>query len=187
MGKTLYTTPPTDGEEKHPHARGEDPPPSSLPARAPETPPRTWGRQRHTKLRMHYGRNTPTHVGKTVSRHCSSAAAKKHPHARGEDSLMCFFPTRKKETPPRTWGRRKSEVKARLHRRNTPTHVGKTQKGVPCRGVPEKHPHARGEDGLSPQLLPGPVETPPRTWGRLIRQRALRPVARNTPTHVGKT
>ena len=50
------------------------------------------------------------------------------------------------ETPPRTWGRLKTNDIMAVKYRNTPTHVGKTPtEGIPaCAG--RKHPHARGED-----------------------------------------
>ena len=71
--------------------------------------------------------------------------------------------------------------------RNTPTHVGKTDRRNRLRREDKKHPHARGED-QQPVLFPLPFsETPPRTWGRL--DHGLTPCIHcgNTPTHVGKT
>ena len=91
------------------------------------------------------------------------------------------------ETPPRTWGRRLQPVKRRITLRNTPTHVGKTNRQNPWCRLHRKHPHARGEDeGVDFDLeLTG--ETPPRTWGRLMRPPCAIVDSRNTPTHVGKT
>ena len=52
--------------------------------------------------------------------------SQKHPHARGEDTVLQIIYIFLLETPPRTWGRR--EVRHQLTDRvgNTPTHVGKT-------------------------------------------------------------
>ena len=70
---------------------------------------------------------------------------------------------------------------------NTPTHVGKTWPKRSCAAHLKKHPHARGEDGCWYTFTVVVLETPPRTWGRLIK--AVQPLKeeRNTPTHVGKT
>ena len=50
-------------------------------------------------------RNTPTHVGKTISQQSIPAKSQKHPHARGEDLDEVLAGPGKEETPPRTWGR----------------------------------------------------------------------------------
>ncbi len=50
-----------------------------------------------------------------------------------------------------------------------------------------KHPHARGEDDFINAKQVEGEETPPRTWGRQIRNQPGNAPPRNTPTHVGKT
>ena len=50
-----------------------------------------------------------------------------------------------------------------------------------------KHPHVRGEDAISQSNPNSELETPPRAWGRRILVRLVQPLARNTPTCVGKT
>ena len=93
----------------------------------------------------------------------------------------------KMETPPRTWGRQSFGQARKRIKRNTPTHVGKTVPRIThgaCRG---KHPHARGEDVMSPFYLLMILETPPRTWGRRPAAMEAGITSRNTPTHVGKT
>ena len=93
----------------------------------------------------------------------------------------------KLETPPRTWGRLYFFLLFSLGRRNTPTHVGKTQGLHPRPTHSQKHPHARGED-LTYRSTGGRArETPPRTWGRLTQDFRAWQGWRNTPTHVGKT
>ncbi len=85
----------------------------------------------------------------------------KHPHARGETGpaeMRGFFYV---ETPPRTWGRRIEKPLPVNKRRNTPTHVGKTQPHGGNAALSEKHPHARGEDPES--FLPVRM-TPLATW-----------------------
>ena len=111
----------------------------------------------------------------------------KHPHARGEDSVCLrsgFFAA---ETPPRTWGRRIECSGPDGEPRNTPTHVGKTSDGAADVCPLQKHPHARGEDLRYAASMEVFLETPPRTWGRLMCVQEVRFYTRNTPTHVGKT
>ena len=112
-------------------------------------------------------RNTPTVVGKT---HFTPVVI---PNAR--------------ETPPRSWGRRRIKANADGCHRNTPTVVGKTV-SITCfllRGV--KHPHGRGEDGKRLAIDSAFVETPPRSWGRHGEAGHINDFLRNTPTVVGKT
>ena len=93
VGKT-----PASGEgllrsEKHPHARGEDSPEIACVGVMAETPPRTWGRRVLADAGEDIAGNTPTHVGKTSTFRLLEKSARKHPHARGEDTwnLLAFF------------------------------------------------------------------------------------------------
>ena len=132
-------------------------------------------------------RNTPTHVGKTVHLFVSEELVEKHPHARGGDFHQRRPRAARRETPPRTWGRRTKTSKARVSSRNTPTHVGKTRLCSSRGASKRKHPHARGEDFPVPGRPRIQRETPPRTWGRLTHSPSNSRRLRNTPTHVGKT
>ena len=146
VGKTRKGTGGRCGRWKHPHARGEDIVPVRLRSWKQETPPRTWGR----RLIMFSGRtctgNTPTHVGKTNLATSHIDLSWKHPHARGEDELPLPSELPAEETPPRTWGRLSRKTRGGKKCRNTPTHVGKTNKSRLKRAFKKKHPHARGED-----------------------------------------
>ena len=152
-----------------------------------ETPPRTWGRQEKPTRGDFERRNTPTHVGKTVAVRSSMVRGRKHPHARGEDRMGCCHFRLCQETPPRTWGRHRGDGAIRIRLRNTPTHVGKTVVSVHKLDMPEKHPHARGEDAHVARSSSVRTETPPRTWGRQAAETLEALDDRNTPTHVGKT
>ena len=92
-----------------------------------------------------------------------------------------------KETPPRTWGRRRIAFPVAGDGGNTPTHVGKTGTGQDAAAGSRKHPHARGEDLSMPDSREWYPETPPRTWGRRGGGHGGVSSVRNTPTHVGKT
>ena len=187
VGKTLQKCRFSIKRWKHPHARGEDRPAKKASTPRSETPPRTWGRLFDRKDVLGLDGNTPTHVGKTKISFFRSVIAEKHPHARGEDSLLRCPCQRPLETPPRTWGRLHFPCHLGDAFRNTPTHVGKTLLHFPCHLSNRKHPHARGEDFSSPTTRRTILETPPRTWGRLCQACSSLLAQRNTPTHVGKT
>ena len=91
------------------------------------------------------------------------------------------------ETPPRTWRRPKLESEDTLRDRNTSTDVEKTIAPVPAASRSKKHLHGRGEDQAEKPLLPGVLETPPRTWRRLILKREVIRHIGNTSTDVEKT
>ena len=152
-----------------------------------ETPPRTWGRRLGYTLPIRAWGNTPTHVGKTGMCRPVPRCDQKHPHARGEDLASVHSVQYGKETPPRTWGRPAHPWSYESGWGNTPTHVGKTFSESPVTARRWKHPHARGEDGITRQTLTEKPETPPRTWGRRSGTQRRGPADRNTPTHVGKT
>ena len=152
-----------------------------------ETPPRTWGRQKHAFRAGAGNGNTPTDVGKTVSVIMLVPKPQKHPHGRGEDSILCRQSGTAMETPPRTWGRQPPLLLCLAAARNTPTDVGKTLLGLLLNGFGRKHPHGRGEDYGTDTQHHISRETPPRTWGRLSSLSADQWRAGNTPTDVGKT
>ena len=126
-------------------------------------------------------------MGKTAPATQPGVRRRKHPHAGGEDASK----TRRKptcgETPPRGWGRPRKMSHRTCCRRNTPTRVGKTRVHTEKKVHRKKHPHAGGEDLFLPLMRLLMAETPPRGWGRLLRQKAEAENVRNTPTRVGKT
>ena len=65
VGKTRSYHTGSTGDEKHPHARGEDVIKELFKTAGGETPPRTWGRRVFQSSPRFSTRNTPTHVGKT--------------------------------------------------------------------------------------------------------------------------
>ncbi len=171
-----------------------------------ETPPRAWGRLPDVNKAALLARNTPTCVGKTKPLTNTGATIKKHPHVRGEDhrdsagrvrgaetpprawgTLSESMSVVKEETPPRAWGRLAILEPPTALIRNTPTCVGKTQVQGYSRATSQKHPHVRGEDLLRSGGIENISETPPRAWGRLLRDSFKKIYTRNTPTCVGKT
>jgi len=91
------------------------------------------------------------------------------------------------ETPPRTWGKQPHGRCCVAGYRNTPTDVGKTYFDADGVFRTEKHPHGRGENRRTILVFLSHVETPPRTWGKLLHIFLLGVYYRNTPTDVGKT
>ena len=187
MGKTASAAGGTGYEGKHPHERGEDTALRASLEKDLETPPRAWGRLPVETLRQRNDGNTPTSVGKTLNSLLHLIRRKKHPHERGEDPVMWSIFAIWAETPPRAWGRPDFINAVPTTRRNTPTSVGKTLKGIPFPCGQWKHPHERGEDNIRTQIQTITQETPPRAWGR--RADILTPacIQGNTPTSVGKT
>ena len=187
VGKTDDGPDITTATEKHPHGRGEDWPYHDYLRPPSETPPRAWGRPA-LKAQRHAGEgNTPTGVGKTLSADRAARRDRKHPHGRGEDSPVTLIHICTAETPPRAWGRQCLPCRINRRRRNTPTGVGKTLKGLPSFKGEQKHPHGRGEDVQRQRETHNRAETPPRAWGRQYRFPDPRKTVGNTPTGVGKT
>ncbi len=69
VGKTAVKIDKLEGFGKHPHGRGEDKCALWWSRKKQETPPRAWGRHICIHLLDHFGRNTPTGVGKTLDQH----------------------------------------------------------------------------------------------------------------------
>ena len=151
------------------------------------SPPRVWGRQHAAMERGRVGRFTPTRVGKTAAPPKAGLLRPVHPHACGEDlEIGAEFP-QNPGSPPRVWGRHGADGTQRPGYRFTPTRVGKTLLQTKQAFPPAVHPHACGEDSLSPSSSSSPSGSPPRVWGR--PQKAGRTLRkwRFTPTRVGKT
>ena len=125
-----------------------------------------WGRPGIRQLDDQLQGNTPTHVGKTKKEAIAHLMKEKHPHACGEDPRYGVLCCPRQETPPRMWGRHHIANAARISRRNTPTHVGKTSAEQAKGRDDQKHPHACGEDFSRQAGGRGKSETPPRMWGR---------------------
>ena len=132
-------------------------------------------------------RNTPTRVGKTLSHLQSLSQGEKHPHTRGEDSCSISRQSSKIETTPHAWGRQHFGNNPIFFYRNTPTRVGKTIVLLINDTFDRKHPHTRGEDGLTYYARYRLSETPPHAWGRPVKIITGACAVRNTPTRVGKT
>ena len=111
-------------------------------------------------------RFTPTHVGKMLILMISQA-------------LICG-------SPPRTWGKWMPKMSAYRLPWFTPTHVGKIDRRGSGRNRRAVHPHARGENLTKSSIASFVSGSPPRTWGKCLRQLLLGVENRFTPTHVGK-
>ena len=89
--------------------------------------------------------------------------------------------------PPRAWGRPLRACVLPSVLRSTPTRVGTTLWLI-CRQIGGPvHPHARGDDVLSPRTIDHRGGPPPRAWGRLEAGDLVREQNRSTPTRVGTT
>ena len=168
VGKTRRAGRYSVHREKHPHGRGEDKLGLPIEKGIKETPPRAWGRLMNDRTCKNCSRNTPAGVGKTPDPVGATSTGEKHPHGRGEDSGLMMYHVWEAETPPRAWGRLDEQLVEALRVRNTPTGVGKTAGEFVDIFCAQKHPHGRGEDKITGRNRRGPLETPPRAWGRPI-------------------
>ncbi len=155
--------------------------------RQTETPPRVWGRLIDGFKNRNRFRNTPTCVGKTLSKYAEALGVKKHPHVCGEDICSKCKVEKNLETPPRVWGRRFCCCTIQFLTGNTPTCVGKTNRADKSHKSAWKHPNVCGEDNKGKIMDYKALETPPRVWGRPSISITMPISAGNTPTCVGKT
>ena len=88
VGKTLLLNLGILSSGKHPHVRGEDFRVYMACYASLETPPRAWGRLILQGEHVFLLGNTPTCVGKTHAVAHLFTCKKKHPHVRGEDSIL---------------------------------------------------------------------------------------------------
>ncbi len=111
----------------------------------------------------------------------------KHLHGRGEDTPSPFAPKSLTETPPRTWRRLRAENVPASRCRNTSTDVEKTDTDSGLLWLVKKHLHGRGEDSTIVGRENRTLETPPRTWRRLVALGRFCRRHGNTSTDVEKT
>ncbi len=160
----------------HPHACGDDVLAGAVTDHAGGPPPRVWGRRRDRPARRDTSRATPTRVGTTALRRCSTTAATGHPHACGDDGVSGQPGAIRLGPPPRVWGRLVVPADAERHPRATPTRVGTTHLAPGDWEGDKGHPHACGDDhpcGEGLRIDDGP---PPRVWGRPFGPCFLNPV-----------
>ena len=187
VGTTFPPVAPASCRPVHPHARGDNSSDSCFMVHAAGSPPRAWGQQINERQTGTAGRFTPTRVGTTISVSTLSARTSVHPHARGDNALICTESYISAGSPPRAWGQLPKPATIKRLARFTPTRVGTTP-ASPARGVQQSvHPHARGDNLPEGRPRRSAVGSPPRAWGQHCLR--LRPPARRrfTPTRVGTT
>src|SRR4051794_39933702 len=88
-------------------------------------------------------------------------------------------------SPPRAWGRLGLVIPLLPQHRFTPTRVGTLSAADPPPAGPSVHPHARGDDAVTGQLIRRFDGSPPRAWGRWLPVGSRGGARRFTPTRVG--
>ena len=98
---------------------------------------------------------------------------------------MRLRPRRQCGSPPPTWGQYRLACVQRSHHRFTPTNVGTIGTTTSTKPRWTVHPHARGDNGPTPERAKTINGSPPRPWGQSrVALEALYRV-RFTPTLVG--
>src|SRR5208337_3650148 len=151
------------------------------------SPPRAWGQLFTVRIDGLDRRFTPTRVGTTRLRTCSRSRLSVHPHARGDNYEHWTRGDRAGGSPPRAWGQHGIRQRRSAVIRFTPTRVGTTPARHSNAPATTVHPHARGDNLVSPRAHPSPFGSPPRAWGQRLKGKWERRHRRFTPTRVGTT
>ena len=88
----------------HPHARGDNCPPTPITAEIFGSPPRAWGQSGKGKALGRHQRFTPTRVGTINWALARRNPHSVHPHARGDNINTLFVDRDMSGSPPRAWG-----------------------------------------------------------------------------------
>ncbi len=131
------------------------------------SPPRVWGRR--------------------TTSWASTGRRPVHPHACGDDAWGNYMSSLMGGSPPRVWGRHTNGVRLSPKNRFTPTRVGTTGLEPSYSTFETVHPHACGDDESACQRSRRFRGSPPRVWGRPLRDERVKIGLRFTPTRVGTT
>ncbi len=108
-----------------------------------------------------------------------------HPHVRGDDESLRRQHLKRAGSPPRAWGRSHVDALFGPIERFTPTCVGTMHAVRNGQNLHSVHPHVRGDDFGYRLLVLHCRGSPPRAWGRSIRDMPNGSLERFTPTCVG--
>ena len=167
VGRTAPINVPFRRNPDHPHAGGENQatPTSGASHRGPS--PRGWGEPETWLYDRYSVRTIPTRVGRTRIRECYHAPSTDHPHAGGENVIVCNLRRRLPWT--------------------IPTRVGRTRCCVRSFCTSPDHPHAGGENKYFTFVLRSVDGPSPRGWGEPHPVPSPCLVHRTIPTRVGRT
>ena len=109
------------------------------------SPPHTWGILKKSLSAKTWSRITPTYMGNTIFKGIYGMIIEDHPHIHGEYPIAFSNSSRKKGSPPHTWGILQRQPTRMRVLGITPTYMGNT--GSVGRRQPrlEDHPHIHGE------------------------------------------
>ncbi len=110
-----------------------------------------------------------------------------HPHGRGDNALNIAKDFLQHGSPPRAWGQLIEDKGGAGSGRFTPTGVGTTLFDSVALCVRAVHPHGRGDNQTTLELLTVIPGSPPRAWGQRRRRGVRGRGRRFTPTGVGTT
>ena len=187
VGRTTSVTHAPTWCPDHPHAGGENQgwTPAHLSVYGPS--PRRWGELHAQAWRRKQQRTIPTQVGRTAPGAAAFPRRADHPHAGGENFVICVSSLAIIGPSPRRWGERQLSRSLSGISRTIPTQVGRTFAYTIAKAGSADHPHAGGEN--LPCLGAGhdPTGPSPRRWGERRYLAPQRRCIRTIPTQVGRT
>src|SRR5690606_27982080 len=139
------------------------------------SPPRVWGKQPPFGDCDPERRFTPTRVGKTRSESGKNARSAVHPHACGENMMVCSAPTRVERFTPTRVGKTFGQECSVTARGGSPPRVwGKPTGGRWGTGDGRFTPTRVGKTPLINGVLNLVFGSPPRVWGKRCQASAIR-------------
>ncbi len=134
------------------------------------TPPHAWGQHTIRDVSLHSVRYTPTCVGTTFIALNRFLDLPVHPHMRGDNFQIYHSTHFNHGTPPHAWGQQYHVLFRLFWYRYTPTCVGTTQEFYFFFFNHSVHPHMRGDNILTFEIVSSQAGTPPHAWGQLYQK-----------------
>ena len=126
-GKSLVQMPQIVSIEDHPRTCGEKIPRTTPYREALGSPPHMRGKVPHPRIQQADARITPAHAGKSSLYWSMSSVFQDHPRTCGEKTAREIPHKQKMGSPLHMRGKARWEHRARLPRRITPAHAGKSE------------------------------------------------------------
>ena len=171
----------------HPRAGGENTPRIPATASCCGSSPCGRGKRRRAVPGAAGQRLIPARAGKTPSPRQCPATSSAHPRAGGENSRTRLAISRPPGSSPRVRGKHDEYAVLLGDLGLIPACAGKTRRSGAWRGRGRAHPHACGENVISPLAMASRKGSSPSVRGKLIIRWQPKRAARLIPARAGKT